>query len=461
MKQRLLILDDSEDNRAQLNWALNQEYDLLVAADAAEGVKMLKESRPLVALVGMTSSARPDDAGPGLAIISELLAVDRLIKTIVIVGESQRHFALQAMDSGAYDFLVMPVQMEEVRMAVKRALHTATLERDHMEFERRFHIDSIEGILGSSKAMQQAFASIRKVSTTDAPVLIRGESGTGKELAALVIHRRSARKAGPFITFNCGAIPESLIETELFGQEAGAFAGAHTLRRGRIERAAGGTLFLDEVGELTPALQFKLLRFLQEQTIERVGGRELVPVDARVIAATQADLRKAMIEGRFREDLYYRLAIVVVQLPPLREREDDVLLLARAFLNRYASEIGKSAGLKFTRPALVALLKNKWPGNVRQLENCVRRAVIMAEGRYVTEIDLGLGTVASKGAPAPRLREARENVERDLVQRALQAHAGNISAAAAELGISRPTLYELIDKLGMRRTEFNNLSDRL
>jgi two-component system NtrC family response regulator len=260
------------------------------------------------------------------------------------------------------------------------------------------------------------------------------------------------------VPINCGAIPETLLESELFGHEKGAFTGAHTRRSGRIELAAGGTLFLDEIGELSPALQVKLLRFLQEQTIERVGGRERIQVDTRVLAATNVDLRKAMTDGKFREDLYYRLAVVVVQLPPLRDREDDVLLLAQAFAKRFASDNARSVPPKFTRSALCALAKHQWPGNVRQLENCIRRAVIMSDGRYITEGDLGLGPVAEPG-PTPRLRDAREALERELVQRALNIHAGNISAAAEDLGVSRPTLYEMIIKLGVKRPETESLSE--
>jgi two-component system, NtrC family, response regulator len=452
MKSRLLIVDDDEDICAQLKWALRGEYEIAIAGDGAGAVEEFKQSRPFVALVDLGLPPNPADPSAGLALISELLALDRLVKVIVITGQAEKSVALKAVGSGAYDFLVKPVQVDELKVILKRAFQMATLERDYIEMENRCRVDCFEGMFGASQPMQHVYASIRKVATTDAPVLILGESGTGKEMAAMAIHRRSARKAGPFVPINCGAIPEMLLESELFGHEKGSFTGAHARRKGRIESAVGGTLFLDEIGELPLELQVKLLRFLQEQTIERVGGRELIPVDTRVIAATNSDISKAMSEGRFREDLYYRLAVVVLKLPPLREREDDTLLLAQAFLKRLAAESGKSASPKFTRAAMVALAQHNWPGNVRQLENCVRRAVIMADGRYVTEMDLGL-----TGAPAPppstSLKEARENLDRHLVQRVLHAHAGNISAAAAELGISRPTLYELIDKLGMRRTD--------
>jgi two-component system, NtrC family, response regulator len=458
IKPRLLIVDDDEDIRSQLKWAMSGEYEVELAMDGASAVQVFNQARPIVALVDLGLPPNPADPSVGLSLISELLALDRMLKIIVITGQSEKSVALKAVGSGAYDFLAKPVQVDELKVILKRAFQMATLERDHADMEKRCRVDSFEGMFGVSRTIQQVFATIRKVSTSDAPVLILGESGTGKEMAALAIHRRSGRKAGPFIPINCGAIPEALLESELFGHEKGSFTGAHVRRKGRIESAIGGTLFLDEVGELPLALQVKLLRFLQEQTIERVGGREVIPVDARVIAATNTDVNQAMVDGKFREDLYYRLAVVVLKLPPLREREDDVLLLAQAFLKRFASDSGKVGSSKFTRSALVALAQHNWPGNVRQLENCVRRAVIMADGRYVNETDLGLAA-PTESSPGTTLKEARENLERTLVQRALQAHAGNITTAAAELGISRPTLYELIDKLGMRRAEIENSTD--
>ena len=309
--------------------------------------------------------------------------------------------------------------------------------------------DVFEEMLGASPQMQAIFAAIRKVATTDAPVLILGESGTGKEMAALAVHRRSARKDGPFVAINCGAIPEALLESELFGHEKGSFTGAHASRPGRIETAAGGTLFLDEIGELPPALQVKLLRFLQEQTIERVGGRKPISVDTRVIAATNLDLDKAKADGTFREDLFYRLAVVVIRLPALRERKEDIVLLAQAFLKRFAR--GNHQGrVKFHPGAIRAMEQHVWPGNVRELENRVRRAVIMAEGSKVTAADLELGSADVSEKPRT-LKDAREELERELLLAALRSHNGKISPAAAELGISRPTFYELMEKLGLQK----------
>jgi len=289
------------------------------------------------------------------------------------------------------------------------------------------------------------------VATTDAPVLILGESGTGKEMAAQAIHQRSSRNSGPFIPINCSAIPETLIESELFGHEKGAFTGAHIQRKGRIESANGGTLFLDEIGEIPLPLQVKLLRFLQEQRIERVGGRQEIQVDTRVIAATNVDLKKAMAEGTFREDLFYRLAVVQIVLPPLVDREDDILLLAQSFLNRFAEQ-NKRPGLSFGPDALRAIRNYAWPGNVRELQNRVKRAVIMGGAKRLTAQDLEISASAS-AAHGSSLKDAREALEREMIVNALRKHSGKISAAATDLGISRPTFYELMAKLGVPKPE--------
>ncbi|MCX6930752.1 MAG: sigma 54-interacting transcriptional regulator, partial [Verrucomicrobia bacterium] len=357
---------------------------------------------------------------------------------------------LQAIGAGAYDFLTKPVQLEELKIILRRTFHVASLERDYRELQSQLQTETFEGLLGTSPQIQRVFASVRKVATTDAPVLLLGESGTGKEMVALAIHLRSPRKDGPFVAINCSAIPETLLESELFGHEKGSFTGAHVQRKGRIEAASGGTLFLDEVGEISLQLQVKLLRFLQEQRIERVGGRQEIQVDTRVLAATNLDLRKAITEERFREDLYYRLAVVVISLPPLREREGDIGLLAHEFLRRNAIANGKEA-ISFSPDALRAINAHSWPGNVREVENCLKRAVIMAEGTRITAADLGLeGATSSFNL---NLKEAREAAEREVVQRALRKHGGKIAPAAAEMGISRPTLYELMEKLGIEKAE--------
>jgi two-component system NtrC family response regulator len=448
MKPRLLIVDDDEEIRTQMKWGLAQEYDVLLAEDRRTAMALFSEQRPLVALLDLGLPPRPAEPVEGLETLSEMLSQDNLAKVIIISGQGEKDNALRAVGAGAYDFLPKPVDLEVLKLFLSRAFHVASLEREYRQMQQ-MRGDTFEDMLGTSPQMQQVFNSIRKVATSDAPVLVLGESGTGKEMVAQAVHRRSVRKDGPFVAINCSAIPETLLESELFGHEKGSFTGAHVQRKGRIEMASGGTLFLDEIGELPALLQVKLLRFLQEQCIERVGGRQPIQVDTRIIAATNVDLKKAISEGKFREDLYYRLAVVVINLPPLREREHDVRLLANEFLRRAGAKVGKN-GLAFDHDALRALTTHPWPGNVRELDNRVKRAVIMADGKRLTVEDLELGELAVMSR-ATTLKEAREAVEREMIQKTLRKHSGKIAPAAAELGVSRPTLYELMDKLGLKR----------
>ena len=361
MNPKLLIVDDDEEIRTQMRWALAREYEILLANDRASAMEIFRSVRPAVVLLDLGLPPHPSNPEEGLAALSDLLALDRLAKIVVITGQGEKDNALGAIGAGAYDFLCKPVEMEELKLLLKRCFHVAHLEREYREMQQQLQGDAFEGMLGTSPPMQAMFNSIRKVATTDAPVLILGESGTGKEMAALAIHRKSARKDGPFVVINCSAIPETLLESELFGHEKGAFTGAHVQRKGRIESASGGTLFLDEIGEIPLLLQVKLLRFLQEQRIERVGGRQEIQIDARVIAATNSDLKKGMAAGRFREDLFYRLAVVEIVLPPLRNREGDIRLLAQSFLQRSAGQVGK-CGLAFDREALHGMHRYSWPG---------------------------------------------------------------------------------------------------
>jgi two-component system NtrC family response regulator len=454
MKPKLLIVDDDDEIRTQMRWALTDDYEIVLATDRQTALERFRSDRPAVVLLDLglpPQSATPEE---GLAALSELLEVEPATKVVIVSGQGEKGPALRAIGAGAYDFVNKPVDMDELRLLLKRCFHLARLEREYREIQQQFHADTFEGLLGTGPRMQSVFEAIRKVATTDAPVLILGESGTGKEMTAHAIHQRSARSNGPFVAINCSAIPETLIESELFGHEKGAFTGAHLQRKGRIEHAAGGTLFLDEIGEVPLPIQVKLLRFLQEQCLERVGGRQLIEVDTRVIAATNSDLRKSMAEGKFREDLFYRLAVVQITLPALRDREDDILLLARAFLQRFAAENNK-AGLTYSPDAVRALRQHSWPGNVRELQNRIKRAVIMGEGRRLTAEDLELSATAAS-VPGGSLKEARERLERDLIRQSLRRHSGKITSAAAELGISRPTLYELMEKLGVTRQELHD-----
>ena len=449
MNPKLLIVDDDEEIRTQMKWALANDYEIVLAGDRPGAVEAFAADRPLVVLLDLGLPPHPAGPDEGLATLAELTALDSLTKIIVITGQGEKGIGLRAIGGGAYDFMAKPVEMEELKVLLKRVFHVAQLEREIREIQREARPDVFEGMLGTSAGMRSLFETIRKVATTDAPVLLLGESGTGKEMAAQAIHQCSARKKGPFVAINCSAIPETLLESELFGHEKGSFTGAHAQRKGRFETAIGGTLFLDEIGEIPLPIQVKLLRFLQEQFIERVGGRQPIPIDARIITATNADLKKGLVDGTFREDLFYRLAVVKIAMPPLREREDDIRLLAQFFLHRFSEQAGK-AGLAFDPEAMRALSHNPWPGNVRQLENCIRRAVIMAEGKRLTMRDLELPP-ATPGFSGTTLRAARERLEREMIQSALRKHGGKIAPAAVALGIGRPKLYDLMDKLNIPR----------
>jgi two-component system NtrC family response regulator len=432
-----------------MKWALCNDYELLTAGDRAGALAAFRAGRPTVTLLDLGLPPRPNDPEEGLGVLSAVLALDPLAKVIVVSGQGDKQNALSAVGAGAYDFLCKPVDMDELRLVLQRCVYVAELEQEYRAMQRSARPDTFEDMLSASPRMQSVFDFIRKVAPTNAPVLILGESGTGKEMVAQALHRRSAQTRGPFVAINCNSIPENLLESELFGHEKGAFTGAHAQRKGHIETAAGGTLFLDEIGELPAPVQVKLLRFLQEKCFQRVGGRQEIQSDARVLAATNRNLQESVAGGKFREDLYFRLAVVVVKVPPLRERGDDIIMVAKAFLHTYGVEHAKP-GLTFAPDALRTLSLYRWPGNVRELQNRVRRAVIMADGKRVTARDLELTDTLS-ALPPQTLKEARESVEREMVQDALRRHRGKITSAAVELGISRPTLYELMEKLGIAK----------
>jgi two-component system, NtrC family, response regulator len=449
VKPRLLIVDDDEEICTQMKWALNSTYDLGFADDRESALKEFAKAEPSATLLDLGLPPAPNEPDEGLATLTEILAIQPDAKVIVVSGQNEKSNAIRAVGIGAYDFLAKPIDLEELSLILRRCLTLRDLEREHRELQLAIQPTSFEGIVGSSAPMQGVFTAIRKVAKANAPVLFLGESGTGKEMAATAVHRLSARKKCPFVPINCNAIPENLLESELFGHEKGAFTGATAQRQGLVETAAGGTLFLDEIGELPLQVQVKLLRFLQEQKFQRVGGRQEIHSDARIVTATNADLKAGVEAGTFREDLYFRLAVIVIRLPPLRERGEDLTLLASAFLHRYAVQNGKS-GASFAADAVRAINAYSWPGNVRELQNRVQRAVIMAEGKRLRAEDLEL-TEAVTGIPPMTLREGRDNVEREMLTAALRRSNGKIAAAANELGISRPTFYELMDKLGIPR----------
>jgi two-component system NtrC family response regulator len=447
-KPRLLVIDDDDDLRKQMKWALSADYEVLLAEDRKSALSLFAKKRPQVVTLDLGLPPRPASVEEGFTVLSEMLTANPQAKVIIITGRGEKEHALKAVSEGAYDFMYKPIEVDELKTVLKRAHYLASLESEHQAIQKKLGDGAFEGMVGSSPQMQEVFSKIRKVAGSDVSVLIAGESGTGKELVARAIHALSNRKGHPFIVINCGAIPENLLESELFGHERGSFTGAHTLRKGRIELVQGGTLFLDEIGELPLGLQVKLLRFLQEQVIERVGGREQIRVDTRVVAATNRDLNEGMKNGNFREDLYYRLSVVTIQLPPLRERQGDITVLSRAFLRRYAEENKRKLG-GFTSEAIDALESYAWPGNVRELENKIKRAVVMAESTKVSPEDLEMEYGEHRQEVS--LQEAREALEREMVLRALARNQDNMSRTAEDLGISRPTLYELVEKLGITK----------
>jgi len=456
MKPRLLIVDDDEAIRTQMKWALSQDYNVCFAEDRRGAIEAFEANSPVVTLLDLGLPPRPNECDEGMAALSDILAIDSAAKVIVVSGQSEKRNAIQAVGAGAYNFLCKPVEMEPLKLLLRRCIHVVDLEKEYRELQQSRRSEVFEDMLGTSPQMQPVFSFIRKVAGTNVPVLLLGESGTGKEMAAAAIHRRSGRKDGSFVAIHCNAIPENLLESELFGHEKGAFTGAHIQRKGLLETASGGTLFLDEIGELPLAIQVKLLRFLQDQRFQRVGGRQEIQVDTRLVAATNADLKRLIDNGKFREDLYFRLAVVTIRLLPLRERGEDVVVLAREFLQRYADQERRTK-LVFAPDALRTMTHYSWPGNVRELQNRVKRAVIMANGYRVAAKDLELN--GREASSARTLKQAREQVERDVIQQALKRHSGRITAAAADLGISRPTLYELMEKLSIANERTTTISN--
>jgi len=448
----LLLVDDDAEIRDQMKWALASDYQLLEASDRSTALAHVRQAMPRLVLLDLGLPPDPDGASEGLAILRETLQLNPTAKVIVVTGNSDRAKAVAAIESGAYDFIEKPVQLEVLKVVLQRAAYLSNLEQEHRGLQQQAGQNEFEELVGDSSKMLDVFRMIRRVGPSDVPVLITGESGTGKELVARAIHRQSARKGEPFVAINCGAIPETLLESELFGYERGAFTGAAQQRKGRIEGAQGGTLFLDEIGDIPLALQVKLLRFLQDHTIQRLGAKETIYVDARILAATNVDLKKAIGEGRFREDLYYRLCVVTIAVPALSERGSDITLLARTFLTKFAEEEKKSMK-GFTPQAVEALTAHNWPGNVRELENRIKRAVVMAEGKYVTPANLELKDPSSAEEEGSTIRASRDSREKDLVRLAMEKSEGNVSRAAAELGISRPTLYQLLARYGLKRSK--------
>src|SRR3989337_1502708 len=431
--EKLLIIDDSEDIRKQLKWALAKDYAVFTAGDFKQALSLFRAHRPKVVTLDLGLPPHPEGTEEGFRVLEAILGENGSTKVIMISGNDERENTLKAIKTGAYDFYQKPIVANEIKVVIKRAFHLYDIEEEN----RKLHLALVEKssqeavMFGQCPKMLEIGATIRKIASSDVWVLVTGESGTGKELVSRAIHSLSMRKDGPFVPINCGAIPENLLESELFGHEKGAYTGAHAQVMGKVEYAHKGTLFLDEIGELPANLQVKILRFLQEKLIQRVGGRDDIAVDARIIAATNVDITKAIQERKFREDLYYRLGVITINLPPLREREGDIMLLSNLFLSKSCEQFGKTLR-GFTSEAAKRLESYNWPGNVRELENRVQRAVIMSEGALIGPQDLGFASSAegrlktgTDPNDATTLKDARDRVEKEFVTASIDRTRGN------------------------------------
>jgi two-component system NtrC family response regulator len=452
-KPKLLIIEDDSGLQSQLKWCFD-EYEVLQAGESASAIALLRRHEPSVVLQDL--GLPPDAAGvsAGFATLREILRIAPRTKVIVVTGNADRDNAVQSVALGAWDFYSKPVDTEVLKLIVNRAFHIAALEDENRRLRDAQPTAAFEGIIALDAGMQKVCRNVEKVAPTNASVLILGESGTGKELIARAIHGRSDRRDRRFAAINCAAIPEQLLESELFGYEKGAFTGANKTTPGKVENASGGTLFLDEIGDMPASLQAKLLRFLQDRVIERVGGRQEIAVDVRVISATNQDLQTLIAAQKFRQDLFYRISEVTLNLPPLRARPGDAVVLAQTIL-RGAAAIHPRAPKGFTAEALVALQRHDWPGNVRELENKIKAAVIMSSGPLITPEDLGLDG-NSGHFEFLNLKAVRAKAERQAVEQALALGQGNISHAAELLGVTRPTLYDLMAKYGCRESAREN-----
>ncbi|HJR82809.1 MAG TPA: PEP-CTERM-box response regulator transcription factor [Sphingomicrobium sp.] len=437
----LLVVEDDEGLQRQLKWAY-EGYEVVLAGDRALALEALRLHEPSVVTLDLGLPPDPDGTTEGFETLAEILRLKPDTKVIVASGHGARESALKAIGMGAYDFYRKPLDIDELGLIVARAFHVHDLEAENRRLEQNGGGPVLGSIISAAPEMMKVAKTIERVASADVSVMLLGASGTGKELLARAVHEKSGRK-GEFIAINCAAIPETLLEAELFGYERGAFTGAVKSNIGKIEMAEAGTLFLDEVGDIPLPLQVKLLRFLQERVIERIGGRQPIAVDTRIVCATHQDLEAMITDGRFREDLYYRLAEIVVKIPSLAERPGDAVLLARHFVNRFGKELNTKVQ-SLSADALAAIDGYSWPGNVRELENRIKRAVIMADGKSVTADDLDLPGKAETPELAINLRAARETADRRAIRQALSRTENNISGAAKLLGISRPTLYDLI-----------------
>jgi two-component system, NtrC family, response regulator len=446
-RKPLLIVEDDPELQKQMRWAFDK-YETVVADDRESAIAQLRRCEPAVVTMDLGLPPNPNDPSEGLRLLEEIHALAPDTKVIVLTGQNDRANAVKTIALGAHDFCTKPFEPEILAWTIDRAFRVHELQEENRRLQSAQTAPGLSGVITRDPEMLRICRTIEKVAPTSATVLIYGESGTGKELLARALHDLSPRREERFVAINCAAIPETLLETELFGYEKGAYTGAAKRTVGKFEIASGGTLFLDEVGDLPIALQAKLLRFLQERVIERVGGREEIPVDVRVVCATHQSLKDRIASQRFREDLYYRVAEILVEIPPLRSRTGDATLLAHSFVHRFAVEQRRGA-MTLLPDAVNAIESHPWPGNVRELENVMKRAVIMADGLAIRAADLGL-TGPDVEPALLNLRHAREEAEKNALLRVLGRVNGNLSKAAELLGVSRPTLYDLMHRCGLK-----------
>ncbi len=443
----LIIVEDDPGLQSQLKWSFDG-YDVHIAGDRESAISLLRKTTAAVITLDLGLPPDPTNVSEGFSTLQEILSMQPQTKVIVVTGNDDRMNALKAIELGAYDFYQKPIDPDVLKVIIERAYHVHGLEEENRRLNRIQRNSPLDGVVANSPEMLELCRVIEKVSPTSITALLLGESGTGKEVLARAIHGLSERRDEKFAAINCASIPENLLESELYGYEKGAFTGAVKRTIGKIESANGGTLFLDEIGDMPLGLQAKMLRFLQERVIERIGGRDEIPVDIRVICATNKDLEEMIAQGVFREDLYYRISEIIINIPPLRDRAGDAVLLAWSFLGKYAKQNGSKV-TGFTSEALKAIEEYSWPGNVRELENRVKRAVVMADDTLITPSELQLSP--DKEDPMPiNLREVREHAEARAIIRAMSYVGGNVSKAADLLGVSRPTLYDLVNKYGLK-----------
>ena len=445
----LLIVEDDLALQKQIKWSLDR-FESVTAHDRESALVQLRRYSPAVVTMDLGLPPDPDSVSEGFKLLGQILAADPDSKVIVLTGQNDRANALRAVALGAYDFFAKPFEPELLNLTVERAFRMAELQAENRRLQSMQQPDALAGLMTRDPGMLRVCRTIEKVASSNATVMLLGESGTGKEVLARGLHQSSPRKSGKFVAINCAAIPENLLESELFGYEKGAFTGAAKMTLGKIETANGGTLMLDEIGDLPISLQAKLLRFLQERTIERIGGRQEIPVDVRIVCATHQDLKVLTKEGRFREDLFYRLAEIVIHIPPLRDRVGDPAMLAHAFVRRFAQEQGRGS-MTLTEDAIRSIENHPWPGNIRELENCIKRAAIMADGNQIAPEEVGLERVElSENQDSLDLRAIRDAAERKAIIAALGRVNGNMVKAAELLGVSRPTLYDLMHRLNLK-----------